>query len=133
MFKRNICVYRSFVIAKSFTLRFALILLIFLKLMISLFYKFSILVSSQFKGIKTKSLYIVCYFKTIVCFIQTMIKYILINSLHTFCILIQKSKIKLIYKIALSYYLFIQEINNYESFQELLNTEHVQNLVSILT
>ena len=33
--------------------------------------------------------------------------------------LIQKPKIKSIYKIALKYYLFIQEINDYESFHKL--------------
>ena len=36
-----------------------------------------------------------------------------------YCILIQKPKIKSIYKISLKYYLFIQEINDCESFQEL--------------
>ena len=48
-----------------------------------------------------------------------MIKHILINFSHTSSILIQKRRIKVIYKIALNYYLFIQGINNYESFQEL--------------
>ena len=47
-----------------------------------------------------------------------MIKHIL--TFHTLnCILILKSKVKSIYKIALKYYLFIQEINDYQSFQEL--------------
>ena len=35
------------------------------------------------------------------------------------CILIQNPKIKSIYKTALNYYLFIQEVNDYERFQEL--------------
>ena len=49
-----------------------------------------------------------------------MIKHILIITFRTLIyILIQKPKIKSIYKIALMYYLLIQEKNDYESFQEL--------------
>ena len=50
-----------------------------------------------------------------------MIKHILIITFHTLItfILILKPKIKSVYKIALKYYFFIQEINDYESFQEL--------------
>ena len=41
-------------------------------------------------------------------------------TFHTLnSILIQKPKIKSIHKIALKYYLFVQEINNYESFHKL--------------